>query len=143
MFLGTYEHLVDDKNRVRIPPKFRKEMQDGMVISKGNDGCLFLLPKKQFDVVLSKVENVPMFDSAAQVPLRALFSSACEVEEDAQGRFLLPINLKTFTYIKKEIVFIGVGSRVEIWSKERWQDYSNKASSNFDQVLEGLKNYGI
>ena len=143
MFLGTYEHAIDDKNRIRIPPKFRKEMQDGMVVSKGNDGCLFLLPKNQFEHVLIKTENVPMFDSSAQLPLRALFSSACEVEEDSQGRFLLPANLKSFANINKEIVFVGVGFRVEIWAKERWMEYSSNASKNFDNILEGLKNYGI
>lgn len=143
MFLGTYEHVIDDKNRLRIPPKFRKEMQEGMVVSKGNDGCLFLLPKNQFEVVLNKTANVPMFDSSAQLPLRALFSSACEVEEDAQGRFLLPTNLKLFAGISKEIVFVGVGFRVEIWAKEKWENYSKNAGNNFDNMLEGLKNYGI
>ena len=143
MFLGTYEHQIDSKNRLRIPPKFRKEMRDGMVISKGNDGALFLLPKIQFDAVLSKVSNVPMFDSSAQLSLRALFSSACVVEEDSQGRFLLPNTLKTFADIQKDIVFVGVGLRVEIWAKERWLKYLEKSSTNFDAVLEGLKNYGI
>ena len=143
MFLGTYEHVIDNKHRLRIPPKFRKEMQEGMIISKGNDGALFLLPKQQFDVVLSKVSNVPMFDSSAQLSLRTLFSSASIVEEDSQGRFLLPSNLKAFAQIQKEIVFVGVGLRVEIWAKETWLKYQEEANSNFDSILEGLKNYGI
>ena len=76
MFLGCYEHVIDAKNRLRIPPKFRKDMQQGMVILKGTDSALFLLPKDQFDNILNKVANIPMFDTAAQLSLRSLFSSA-------------------------------------------------------------------
>lgn len=143
MFLGSYEHVIDAKNRLRIPPKFRKEMQEGMVISKGSDGCLFLLPKQQFDNVLNKASNIPMFDSKAQLPLRMLFSSATVVEEDSQGRFLLPLHLKNFGNIQKDIVFVGVGLRVEIWAKEIWVSYQEKAKDSFDNMLEGLNNYGI
>ena len=143
MFLGTFEHVIDNKNRLRIPPKFRKDMQSGMVISKGNDGCLFLLPQEEFDLILSKVRNLPLFDSTAQLPLRLLFSSASMVEEDNQGRFLLPNTLKTFAKINKKILFVGVGTRIEIWSKEVWQEYTKNIDNNFDSIVKGLKDYGI
>ena len=143
MFLGTFEHVIDNKNRLRIPPKFRKYMQDGMIISKGNDGCLFLLPQEQFDLILSKANNLSLFDSTAQLPLRLLFSSASMVEEDNQGRFLLPNTLKTFAKINKEILFVGVGTRIEIWAKEVWQEYTKNIDNNFDSIVKGLKDYGI
>ena len=143
MFLGEYEHAIDQKNRLRIPPKFRKDFAEGAVVTKGNDGCLFLVAKTQFSNIFQNLSSLPLFDSKLQMPVRMLFSSACEVQEDNQGRFLLPQSLKAFAGIAKDVVFVGVGNRVELWSKERWQDYSNKANSNFDQILQSLGEYGI
>jgi len=143
MFLGEYKHTCDDKNRLRLPPKFRPALTEGLVITKGNDGCLFIVPKNKFSEIFEKVNNLPMFDSKAQQPLRMLFSSAVEITEDNQGRFLLPISLKEFAKINKDVVFIGVGNRIELWSQEVWQAYSNNANNNFDQILSKLGEYGI
>lgn len=143
MFLGEYEHSCDSKNRLRIPSKFKKEFCEGAVLTKGNDGCLFLVDKNRFSKILESVSNLPMFDSKLQMPLRMLFSSAVEIEEDNQGRFLLPASLKNFANIQKDVVFVGVGNRVELWSKENWLDYSSKANASFDQILSSLGEYGI
>ena len=143
LLLGEYKHSCDSKNRLRIPPKFKKEFTEGMVLTKGNDGCLFVVPKKQFDVILEKVSSLPIFDSTVQRPIRMLFSSAVEIEEDNQGRFLLPQSLKAFAGIEKEVVFVGVGSRVELWSLEKWNEYCTQSNSNFDQVLNSLGEHGI
>ena len=77
------------------------------------------------------------------MPLRFLFSSAIEIEEDNQGRFLLPSNLKTYANINKEVVFIGVGNRIELWASERWEEYSNLSKNNFEEILSSLGDYGI
>ena len=143
MFLGEYKHNCDDKNRLRLPPKFKKEISGGLILTKGNDGCLFIVPKNQFEVILEKINNLPMFDSKAQLPIRMLFSSAVELQEDNQGRFLLPLNLKDFAKINKDVIFIGVGNRIELWSQENWNSYCEKANSNFDQILSNLGEYGI
>ncbi len=143
MFLGEYKHSCDDKNRLRLPPKFKKELTGSLVLTKGNDGCLFIVPKNQFEVILEKINNLPMFDSKAQLPIRMLFSSAVELQEDNQGRFLLPLNLKDFAKINKDVIFIGVGNRIELWSQENWNSYCEKANSNFDQILSNLGEYGI
>lgn len=143
MFLGEYKHACDDKNRLRLPPKFKKELTGSLVLTKGNDGCLFIVPKNQFEVILEKINNLPMFDSKAQLPIRMLFSSAVELQEDNQGRFLLPLNLKDFAKINKDVIFIGVGNRIELWSQENWNSYCEKANSNFDQILSNLGEYGI
>ena len=143
MFLGEYKHTCDDKNRLRLPPKFKKELTGSLVLTKGKDGCLFIVPKNQFEVILEKINNLPMFDSKAQLPIRMLFSSAVELQEDNQGRFLLPLNLKDFAKINKDVIFIGVGNRIELWSQENWNSYCEKANSNFDQILSNLGEYGI
>ena len=143
MFLGEYKHTCDNKNRLRLPPRLKADVTGGLVLTKGNDGCLFIVPKNQFDSILEKINNLPMFDSRAQMPIRMLFSSAVEIEEDNQGRFLLPANLKDFAKINKEVVFIGVGNRIELWSQENWNKYCENANSNFDQILSNLGEYGI
>ena len=96
----------------------------------------------KFEEVFHKIKDLPMFDSKAQMPLRMLFSSACELEEDAQGRFLIPSNLKEFAEILKDVVFVGVGNRVELWSAERWQQMQSKGSS-FEDLMQELGKYGI
>jgi len=141
LFLGNFEHSIDNKNRLRLPPKFKKEFSGEVVLTKGNDGCVFIVPKEQFDNVFKKACELPMFDSTAQKPLRLLFSSASVLEEDNQGRFLLPNSLKSHANIDKNVVFVGVGTRIELWAKENWEDYSS--SQNFDEILKKLGDYGI
>ncbi len=142
MLNGEYFHQCDQKFRLRLPAKLKKEFSDGCFITKGNDGCLFIFSAKQFDSLTQKLDSLPLFDSKAQRPLRALLSSAFEVEEDAQGRFLLPQALREFAGIKKDVVFIGVGNRAELWDKEKWTEYNNNMGS-FDEVLSELGGYGI
>ncbi len=142
MLGGEYKHQCDSKYRLRIPAKFKKELGEECVITKGNDGCLFLLSKKEVDVILSKLENFSIFDKAIQKPLRIFFSSVVEVEEDGQGRFLLPANLREFASITKNVMFVGVGNRVEIWDEDRWNEYC-KSAGNFDDNIMELGKNGI
>lgn len=142
MLNGEYFHQCDQKFRLRLPAKLKKEFSNGCYITKGNDGCLFIFSGAQFETLSQKLDSLPLFDSKAQRPLRMLLSSAFEVEEDAQGRFLLPPALREFAGITKDVVFIGVGNRAELWSKERWTKY-NENMDNFDECLSALGEYGI
>ena len=141
MFLGEYRHSLDSKNRLRLPSRLKKEFSGEIVLTKGSDGCIFVLPRDNFDSVFANALGQPMFNSDVQRPLRMLFSSAVSLEEDNQGRFLLPAMLKAHAGIDKEVVFIGAGSRVEIWSMEKWNAYSS--SSDFDSISKDLSSYGI
>jgi len=143
MLSGEYRHNCDEKFRLRLPAKFKKELDDGYVVTGASDGCLFVFSGYELKNLLEKTEKVPLFDNNLQKPLRMLYSSAYEVEEDSQGRFLLPAALREFAGIKKEVVFVGVGNRAEIWSSERWDNYSKNLSGNFDAVLSELGKYGI
>ena len=142
MLNGEYFHQCDQKFRLRLPAKLKKEFSDGCFITKGSDGCLFVFSRKQFDALEERLDSLPIFDSKAQRPLRLLLSSAFEVEEDNQGRFLLPASLREFAGITKDVVFIGVGNRAELWARERWNKY-NENAGNFDEVLSELGEYGI
>lgn len=141
LFLGNFEHSIDNKNRLRLPSKFKNEFNGEVVLIKGNDGCIFIVPKEHFEKIFKKVCDVPMFDRKAQRSLRFLFSSVNIMEEDNQGRFLLPNNLKNYAKIEKSVVFVGMGQRIELWAKELWEIYS--ASQNSDEQLKELGEYGI
>ena len=141
MFLGEYRHQLDAKNRVRVPAKLKVELGESFVITKGSSGCLFMFNQKTMETLYDKLSNVPISDVAAQKSVRSLFSAGAEVDNDDQGRFLLPQNLKDFAKIDKNIVFIGAGNRIEIWSEENWN--SNNKIDDFDTVLSGLSKFGV
>jgi len=141
MFFGEYRHVLDSKNRLRLPPKLKKEFSGSIILTKGSDGCIFVLPKEKFDSVFSSVSSLALFDSKAQRPIRLLFSSAVELQEDSQGRFLLPASLKSYAGIEKNVVFVGAGNRVELWNQEKWDNYSQ--STNFDTIAKELGSYGV
>lgn len=142
MLIGTFRHQLDQKNRFRIPAKLKEELGSELVLTLGTGGALELFSAEALRVsVLSKMENISLFDEQAQKSLRVLLSSAHELEEDNQGRFLLPQNLKTKASISKNIVIIGVGNRLEIWAEEKWNDYTDGLNS--EQELKELKNYGV
>ena len=141
MLIGSYRHMLDQKNRFRIPSKFKNGLGEGLVITKGSSSCLFVFSKEEFDKLLDKTSNISIFDDEAQKPLRLVMSSAFEAEEDGQGRILLPAELKLHANIKKNIVLVGVGRRLEIWAEEVWDNYSN--NQNFDESVKALKDRGV
>lgn len=113
------------------------------MLTKGSSGCIYVMQESVFQEFVDKASHLPMFDLDAQKPLRLLFSSASLLEEDGQGRYLLPSNLKNYAGINSEIVFIGTGNKIELWAKEKWQEYLEKEQDNFDELLQGLSKYGI
>ena len=141
MFVGEYRHQLDAKNRLRVPAKLKSELGDKFVVTKGSNGCLFVFNSKMMENIYSKLQNVPISDIEAQKSIRMLFSAACEVENDEQGRFLLPQNLKDFAKIDKNVDTVGAGTRLEIWSEENWNKYNS--CDNFDDVLSGLGRFGV
>ena len=120
MLIGTYRHSVDAKKRMRVPSKFKSELGSNFILTKGTDGNLFAFSNEKFADLYEKLTNLPIFDEEAQKPVRKFLASAFEAEEDGQGRVLLPKELVKFAEINKNIVFIGVGNRVEIWAEEAW-----------------------
>ena len=142
MLLGEYHHQLDEKNRMRIPAKFRAELGRHYIILKGSSHCLFVYSSSEMQNLLNeKLKSVPLSDIKAQKSIRMLFSSGVEVEEDAQGRFVLPQNLREFASINKDIVSIGVGNRVELWDESMWREYNT--NDDFDTILGDLSQYGV
>lgn len=142
MFIGEYQHGLDAKNRIIIPAKFREKLGMNFVITKGLDGCLYAYPTSEWSKLEEKLKSLPLTNKDARAFTRFFFSGASEIELDKQGRGLIPQNLIEYASIKKEIVSIGVLSRVEIWSKEKWQEY-NESGIDYDAIAEKMNDLGI
>ncbi|GKX66113.1 division/cell wall cluster transcriptional repressor MraZ [Inconstantimicrobium mannanitabidum] len=142
MFIGEYNHAVDTKNRIIIPSKFRDELLGKFIMTKGLDGCLYVYPESEWNILQEKLKSLPLTNRDARAFVRFFFSGASEIEIDKQGRALIPQNLKEYAKIDKEIVSIGVSNRIEIWSKEKWQEY-NESDIDYDSIAEKMSLLGI
>ena len=121
MFMGEYNHTIDAKGRLIIPAKFREALGDEFVVTKGMGGCLFVFDNSEWQAFAEKLRSLPMIDKEVRQFTRFFLAGAASVEVDKQGRILIPSVLREFADITKDAVLIGVGSRIEIWSKDRWE----------------------
>ena len=142
MFFGEFEHTIDDKGRLIIPARFRDGLAEGMFVTRGLDGCLFVYPPDSWKALAEKVATLPLTQSDARYFSRLIYSgSDCKL--DKQGRILLPSSLRQHAGIGNEVVIIGVNSRLEIWSKERWQEVTAQLEDEAATFAEQLANLGI
>lgn len=142
VFIGEYNHALDTKNRIIIPSKFREELGENFIITKGLDGCLYVYPISEWKVLEEKLKKLPLTNHNARAFVRFFFSGANEVNLDKHGRVLVPQNLIEYASINKEIISIGVSTRIEIWSKEKWLEY-NEASVDMNEIAEKMSELGI
>lgn len=143
MFMGEFQHTIDSKGRVAIPARFREELGEKFVITRGLDGCIFAYPMNEWATMENKLKSLPLTKADARAFVRFFFSGATECEVDKQGRILLPQNLREHAKLNKEAVIIGVSTRVEIWAKERWGEYSSEAGESFEEIAEKIVDLGI
>ena len=143
MFIGEYEHTVDIKGRIIMPSKLRENIGEKFIITKGLDKCLFAYSKSEWANFEEKLKTLPLTNKNARDFVRFFLSGAVECEIDKQGRFLVPANLRTYANIDKEIVIIGVGTRLEIWNKESWNNYSSEENISADEIAENMTMLGI
>jgi len=143
MLIGEYSHSLDPKGRVFMPAKFREELGETFIASRGIGKCLFVFAQETWLELSAKLKSIPITDQKAQVFLRMLFASACECEPDKQGRILLPARLREYAGLEKEVVAIGVMSRVELWGAEAWKEYNEQAGQDYEATLEKLAELGI
>ena len=142
MFLGETRSQLDPKNRGRVPAKYRAELGKTCYLTIGSNSCLSLYSKSGFEQYMSKLEEIPTHDLAARHVIRKIMSLAEEIEPDDQGRFILPKQLKEFAKIDKNIVIIGTGNNIEIWSEEAWDEYCSIDDLNKELAMLGSK-YGV
>jgi MraZ protein len=142
MFMGEYLHSVDEKNRVSVPAKYREQLGASFVVTKGLDGCLFVYPKEEWEVFEQKLKALPLTNQGARQFVRFFFAGAVECSPDKQGRILIPQTLKVYSEIERDIVFIGMGNRIEMWSKHKWDTY-NEAVFDVNDVAKQMEELGI
>lgn len=143
MFIGEYTFSIDDKKRMAIPVKFRKTLEKKAVITKGLDGCLFLLPAKEWDILAKKLSGMGLAQSDARGFARSMLGGAMEADLDNLGRILIPDYLKNYASLQKKAVVVGVYNRIEIWDEEKWQEYKKKTETEVGDMAERLKELGI
>ena len=141
MFMGEYNHTIDTKGRLIVPSKFREALGDTFVVTKGLDGCLFVYDNQEWNAFEEKLKSLPIINKEARQFARFFLAGAAEVEVDKQGRILVPNILREFAQINKEVVLIGVASRIEIWSKERFEGIT--AFEDMDEIAEHMAELGL
>ena len=141
MFMGEYNHTVDAKGRLIVPSKFRDQLGDEFVVTKGLDGCLFVYTLDEWHNIEEKFRNISMTSKDARKFSRFFFAGAATCEVDKQVRILIPPNLREHADLQKDIVSAGVLNRVEIWNKDRWQESSNY--EDMDEVAEHMAELGF
>lgn len=142
MFMGEYDHTADAKGRLIVPSKFREELGESFVITKGLDGCLFAYGSQEWKRVEEGLKELPLTNKSGRQFVRFFFAGAAEVEVDKQGRILIPANLREYAGITKDVISVGVDTKVEIWSKERYSSIETSYEEMSD-IMEQISGMGI
>ena len=143
MFMGEYNHTVDAKGRVIVPSKFREQLGEEFVVTKGLDGCLFVYENTEWKALEEKLHALPLTNANARKFSRFFLAGATTCEVDKQGRILLPLVLRDFAGLDKDAVLVGVSSRIEIWSKLKWDEINNVDVDDMDDIAEHMADLGI
>lgn len=141
MFMSEYNHTIDAKGRLIIPSKFREVLGEEFVVSKGMDGCLFVYANDDWDAFEQKLTSLPLINKEARQFARFFLAGAAQVELDKQGRILLPAALREFAGLDKDVVLVGVGSRIEIWSKDKYEAVGD--GLDMDNITAAMESLGL
>lgn len=143
MFIGEYIYTIDDKKRLAIPSKFRRDLGKRAVITRGLDNSLVVYPFDEWEKVAKKLEALPNSQTDARGFTRIMLSGAAEAQLDKLGRILIPDSLKDYALLKKNAALIGLSNRIEVWAEERWRGYKEKMEKEMGDMAERLKELGI
>ena len=143
MLIGEYKHSLDVKGRLILPAKIREDMGDKFIVTKGLDGCLFGFSQNEWTNFEEKLKTLPLTNKNARDFVRFFLSGATECEIDKQGRFLITSNLREYATLEKDAIIIGVGTRIEIWNREKWKSYNSDENISADEIAENMTMLGI
>jgi MraZ protein len=143
MFLGTHLPHLDDKGRLILPAKFRDELAGGVVITKGQERCLYVFTSTEFTRIAEQLHEQPVTHKAARAYSRVFFASAHDEVPDRQGRVTIPAHLRDYAGLARELVVIGASSRVEVWDRRSWETYLAESEDAFSDIEEGVLPSGL
>jgi MraZ protein len=143
MFIGEFTHNLDDKGRLAIPVKFRRDLTKGAVVTRGLDNCLFLYTKSEWEKLAEKLATLPISQANSRAFARLMLAGAMDVDVDKQGRIVLPEYLRQFAGLSKNVIVAGLYSRVEIWDESKWQAYKKQTETNSNEIAEKMAELGV
>ena len=143
MLIGEYLHTLDNKKRLSLPAKFRKEVGEKVVLTRGLDACLFMFPESTWNKIAEKLVNLPFGQADTRGLSRFLLAGAVESEVDSAGRILVPDYLKDFAGLQSKVILAGVSDRIEVWDETIWNEYKHRIEKSADQMAEKLGDLGI
>jgi len=143
VFIGEYAHSLDAKSRLIVPAKFRGELGNNFVMTRGLEGCLFVFPQDKWQIIAEKISSLPLMKKDARKFSRLFLAGATEAETDKSGRFIIPAGLIEHAALQKECTIIGVQNRIEIWSKERWRAFNDTSSAEYEELAEELIDFEL
>ena len=142
MFLGTHAPRLDEKGRLILPAKYRDELAGGVVITKGQERCLYLFPQEEFTRITEALRTAPVTAKSVRDYSRVFFASASDELPDKKGRFTVPPALRTYAGLQRDCVVIGANTRLEIWDTQAWETYLATQEDSFaeaaEEVLPGI-----
>ncbi|MDI6631328.1 MAG: division/cell wall cluster transcriptional repressor MraZ [Thermoanaerobacteraceae bacterium] len=141
MFIGEFTHALDAKNRLFIPARFREGLGDRFIVTKGLDRCLFGFPLAEWGKLEKRLYRLPFARADARAFARLFFSGAAELEVDKQGRVLIPANLREYAGLVKDVIILGVSTRVEFWAQEEWERYSAQTQAAYEEIAEKIVDF--
>jgi len=143
MFMGRYPRTIDDKGRITIPAKIREDLEGGMVVTRGFDGCLFIFPLPKWERLAEQIDELPLTNPTARAFTRFMFANACDCRPDRQGRILIPKYLLDHAGIGDEAVIIGSNSHLELWSPARLEEAQSRVEKDPEFVISKFAELGI
>lgn len=143
MFIGEYNHIIDEKGRLALPIKFRSEFKQGAVVTRGLDNCLFIFTKKSWNELAEKLSRLPISQSKSRAFARLMLAGAMDVRLDTQGRIILPEYLRVYSKLGKKAIVAGVFNRLEIWDENLWNIYKKDVENKSIEIANELGDLGI
>lgn len=138
VFLGTHEPKLDDKGRLILPAKFREELAGGLVLTKGQERCLFMFTRQEFERMYAALQSAPLTSKEARDYIRMLLSGASDDIPDKQGRITIPPKLREYAGLQRELAVIGAGNRLEIWDLQAWNAYVENHEESYSQTTQEI-----
>ena len=143
MLIGQYEHTIDVKKRLALPAKFRGELGEKVIITKGVESCLVVYTEKEFKIMSDKISNLTISQSEARSFTRTMLAGAMEITLDKLGRILVPDYLKKYAGLNKNVVICGLSNRLEVWDLEKWNEWTKEAEKGVSDIVSKLGGLGI